>query len=699
MLESMFCPIGVAVIGVGRKEGNVGHEIFDNIREAGFQNRFFAVNPKTEEIHGEKVYPSIKDIPYPVELAVVVVPSKLVPQVMEEAGEKGVKAAVIISAGFKETGIEGARLEKQVIDIAERYGIRVLGPNCLGVADTGCGLNATFAKETPYRGEIAMMSQSGALLTAILDWAKAERIGFSKIISLGNKADISEIDLLKTLKEDNQSKVICAYIEGITRGRDFMMVAEDVSKKKPIIAIKSGGTDAGARAVSSHTGTLAGSEQAYNSAFKQSGIIRAGSVEDLFDYAVGFAYQPLPKGRNVAIMTNAGGPGIMATDACERYGVSLAAFEKETIDALREVLPPAAGLYNPVDVLGDAKAERYRKAMEIVLADENVHSMVVILTPQAMTEIDKTAKIIVEMSRTFPEKLIYACYMGRADVSSGIKILTENRVPNYYYPERAVATLATVLSYAEYIHRGRVTYERFAVKKRRVREIFDETLKLGRRNLPDIQASQVADAYGIRIARCVLAKDVNEAIRIGGGLGFPLALKVVSPDILHKSDVGGIAIGVRDEVELGVMFNRIIDNVRRFMPQATIWGICLQEMITGARETIIGMSRDPQFGPLILFGLGGIYVEVLKDVSFRIAPVPDQEARKMVTEIQSYALLRGTRGQPGVDIDAIVDTVMRVSQLAMDFPEIVEMDINPFMALEKGKGGIAADVRITIGGK
>jgi len=697
MLETLFCPNGVAIIGVGREKENVGHNIFDNIREAGFSNGYFAVNPKAREIHGEKIYSSIKEIPYPVELAVVVVPSKIVPQVMEEAGEKGVKAAVIISAGFKETGIEGARLERQVVDIARRYGIRVLGPNCLGVANTGCGLNATFAREAPYKGEIAMISQSGALLTSILDWAKAERIGFSKIISMGNKADISEIELLRALSDDDQTKVICSYIEGITQGRDFMLAAEEASKKKPVIAIKSGGTDAGARAVSSHTGTLAGSEQAYNSAFKQSGIIRAESVEDLFDYAIGFAFQPLPKGMNVAILTNAGGPGIMATDACEQYGVSLASFEMETIDALREVLPPAAGLYNPVDVLGDAKADRYKKAMEIILGDDNVHSMVVILTPQAPTEIEETARTIAEMSRAFPDKLIYASYMGRADVAAGIKILTENHVPNYYYPERAIATLSAVLSYVDYIHRPRVTHKTFEVKKIRVREIFDEALKLGRRNLPDIQASQVVDAYGINIAKCILTRDVDEAIRAGKGLGFPLALKIASPDILHKSDVGGIAIGVSSEAELEIMYNRIMDNVTRYMPQATIWGICLQEMITGARETIIGMSRDPQFGPLILFGLGGIYVEVLKDVSFRIAPVSEQEALKMVAEIQAYPLLRGIRGELGVDIDAVVETIMRVSQLAMDFPEILEMDINPFMVLERGKGGVAADVRITIG--
>jgi len=682
---------------VGREEGSVGHEIFDNIRAADFKGKYFAVNPKAQEIHGEKVYPSIKDIPYPVDLAVIVVPAHLVPQVMEESGERGVKVAVIISAGFKETGIEGARLEHRVIDIANRYGMRVLGPNCLGVSNTGCGLNATFAKENPITGDIAMISQSGALLTAILDWAKAERIGFSKVVSLGNKSDISEIDLLDALKDDEQTKVICAYMEGINRGREFINTAAIVSKKKPIIAIKSGVTDAGARAVSSHTGTLAGSNQAFDSAFRQSGVIRADSVEDLFDYAVGFAYQPLPLGRNVAILTNAGGPGIMATDACEEHGVPLASFEHETVDALRAVLPAAAGVYNPIDVLGDAKPDRYRTAMQIALNDANVNAMIVILTPQAMTDIDETARTIVEVSHAFPEKLIYACFMGRADVASGVKILTDNKIPNYYYPERAVATLAAVLHYIEYLNQPPQTYEVFKARKATVKDIFEDAGRHGRRNLPDIQASQVADAYGIRIARSILAHDVDEAVRVSKYFGFPLVLKIASPDILHKSDVGGIAVAIKDEAELENSYNQIIANVTRFMPQAGIWGVSVQEMIFGARETIIGVNRDPQFGHLILFGLGGIYVEVLKDVAFRIAPVSKQEAKKMVQEIRAYALLRGVRGQPGADIDAIVATILKISQLVTDFPQIIEMDINPFMVLNKGQGGVAADVRITIG--
>jgi acetyltransferase len=697
MLEDLFCPNVVAIIGVGRSEGNVGHDIFDNIRNGGFKGKCYAVNPKANEIHGEVVYPSVSAIPDNIDLVVIAVPAVAVPSTIEESGKKGAKVAIVISAGFKETGVEGSHLEKQVIEIAKQYKMRVLGPNCLGAANTGCSINATFAKDSPLPGNIAMISQSGALLTAILDWAKATKVGFSKFVSMGNKADINEIDLLKALSEDDQTRVICAYIEGITHGRDFMETAAKVSDHKPIIVIKSGVTDAGARAVSSHTGTLAGSQQAYNSSFRQSGIVHAQSVEDLFDYAIGFSYQPLPKGKSVAILTNAGGPGIMATDACEQHNVPLASFERETIDQLREVLPPAAGLYNPVDVLGDAKADRYRTALDIILKDDNVHSAIVILTPQATTDIPGTAQAIADVSKQYPDKLIYTCFMGMADVAEGVQVLREHSIPNYYYPERAVLTLSAVLSYIDYKNEPPATYEKFEVRSRTVKQILKETRLKNRINLPDIQASQIVNAYGIRIAKSALAQNIDEAKKIARHLKYPLALKIASPDILHKSDVGGLAIGIQNQEQLVEQYNHIMDNVSRFMPQALIWGVSLQEMITGARETIIGVNKDPQFGHLILFGLGGIYVEVLKDVSFRIAPVSREEARKMVEEIKTYALLRGVRGQKSADINSIVDTILRVSQLVTDFPEIIEMDINPLMVLDEDKGAIAADVRITIG--
>jgi acetyltransferase len=695
LLKALFCPSSVAVIGVGRREGNVGHDIFDNIRSSGYKGQFYPVNPKAKEIHGHACYVSILDIPEPVELAVVAVPSQAVAQVIEECGQKGVSVAIIISAGFRESGVEGAKLEKQVLENARKYGLRVLGPNCLGVIDTNCRLNASFAKTMPKTGSIAIMSQSGALLTSILDWARSEDIGFSKFISLGNKSDIDEIDLLNALVDDENTRVICSYTEGISKGQEFIRVSRRVSLRKPIVALKSGSTDAGARAVSSHTGSLAGSERAYNAAFEQAGVIRAYSVEDLFDYAIALAYQPIPKGRNIAILTNAGGPGIMATDACERLGIPLAALEKETIEQLRQNLPAAASVYNPIDILGDAKADRYRFALETILADANVHLLLTLLTPQAMTEIKETAIALIQVAAKFPDKPLYTCFMGRADIFEGVRLLSKHQIPNYYFPERAVRAIAAVQAYAEYRRKPPEEFVGFSAEKSRVRRIFAEAKKIGRTSLPDVISFDVVSAYGIKVVGCNMARDLTEAKTIAAKLGYPVVAKVASPDILHKSDVGGIVLDIKNNRELEIAYHQILDNVSRFIPQAAVWGICIQEMIKGAREVIIGVNRDPQFGHLVMFGLGGIYVEVLQDVSFRIVPVSKREAEKMVTEIRSYPLLKGMRGQKGVDISAIVETIQRISQLISDFPEIVEMDINPLMVKEEGC--IAADVRITIG--
>ena len=697
MLEALFCPATVAVVGAGRRRGTVGRDVLDNLLKAGFEGGVYPVNPKAAEIEGRKSYPSVLDIPEAVDMAVVVVPAQAVPRVIEECGEKGVKVAVVISAGFKETGIEGAHLEKRLLQIARAHGLRILGPNCLGVINADCNLNASFAPAMPIPGSISLISQSGALLTAILDWAERERIGFSKVISLGNKADISEEDLLYSLADDASTKVVCSYMEGVTRGREFLEAAKGLVLKKPLVVLKSGTTDAGARAVSSHTGTLAGSEAAYEAAFRQSGIIRASSVEDLFDYAVGLSAQGIPTRNSVAIITNAGGPGIMATDACERYGVALSAFERETTDRLKRSLPPAGSYYNPVDVLGDAKADRYREAIDAVLEDPNVAACIAILTPQAMTEIEETARAIAEASKRYPEKPVYACFMGGREVAKGIEALRRNSIPNYYYPERAVAALKAGLDYGAYRVRPRETYRTISADRKSVAMLFGESRKIGRRQLPDIEAAKAILAYGIPVTACNLARTSDEAVSLAKSIGYPVVMKIASPDILHKSDVGGIAVNVKSDSEVKSAYDRIIGNVERRVPEAMIWGVCVHEMIVGAREFIVGMSRDPQFGPLIAFGLGGIYVEILKDVSFRVAPVSEEAARSMITEIRAYPLVRGVRGQPGSDIDAIADVIMKVSQLSLDFPEIIELDINPLMVYEKGGGAVAADVRLAIG--
>ncbi|MHB0975901.1 MAG: acetate--CoA ligase alpha subunit [Candidatus Aquicultorales bacterium] len=697
MLEALFCPGSIAVIGVGRRPGTVGRDIFDNLGKAGFDGAYYAVNPKADTIDGHKSYPSILDIPDDVDMAVVVVPAQAVPGVMDECGRKGVKTVIVISAGFKETGVEGARLERQLIEAAKAHGIRVLGPNCLGALNTYCDLNASFAPDMPTRGPITFISQSGALLTAILDWAKAEEIGFSKVISLGNKSDISEIDLLNALSDDPTTKVVCTYMEGVSRGREFMEAARRLARKKPLVVLKSGTTDAGARAVSSHTGTLAGSEAAYNSAFRQAGIIRADSVQDLFDYASALAYQPIPKKNAVAILTNAGGPGIMATDACERFGVDIAAFERETIEKLKAELPPAGSYYNPVDVLGDAKADRYRHATEVVLSDPNVGGAIVILTPQATTEIEETARVIAEAAERFHDKPVYACFMGGSNVGPGVSILRRKSIPNYYYPERAVLSFKAALDYDVFRIRPPETQHSLAADTGTVRRVFDESRKIGRRQLPEIEATQVAAAYRIPVTSCHLARSADEATVFAKDIGYPVVMKIASPDIIHKSDVGGIAVNIDNPDDLKDAYHKILDNVEHRVPEAIVWGICVNKMVIGAREFIVGMSRDPQFGPLIAFGLGGIYVEVLKDVSFRVAPLSEEAARQMITEIRAYPLVRGVRGQPPVDIDAIVDVLLKVSQLATDFPEIIEMDINPLMVYERGGGAIAADVRLSIG--
>lgn len=696
-LKSLFYPSSIAVIGVSREEHKVGHLIFDNIRNSGFKGPFFPVNPKADEIHAIKCYPSILDIPVDVEMAVIVVPAKFVPKVMEECGKKGVKATVIISAGFKEAGIEGSRLEKEVASIAKSNGIRIVGPNCLGIINTDSPYNASFTTHTPKKGNISFFSQSGALCAAILDWSIEEKIGFHKFVSLGNKADLTEVDFLEDFLKDPKTKVITGYLEGVTEGEKFIKVTSEVSKKKPVILVKSGGTDSGAKAISSHTGTLAGSQAAYDAAFKQSGVIHAQSVQDLFDYSVALAYQPLPLGRRAAIVTNAGGAGVMASDACERNGIILSQFSSETIDRLRSFLPSAANVYNPVDVLGDSLAERYLRAANLLINDENVNSLIAILVPAAPTQIKETAIGLAELSKR-TEKTIIACFMGKDHVKAGIEILIDNSIPNYHFPERAIASLAAMNRYRKYVVSPEKIYQKFDVDREKVQKIFATAIFEDKRFLSDEEAREVVKAYGIRIPKTELAKDINQAIEIAERIGYPLVLKVASPDILHKTDVGGVKIGIKNKQELRDSFDDIIWEAKRYMPNAKILGVILQEFISAKREVILGMNKDPQFGPLLMFGLGGIYVEALKDVSFRVAPITESEAWEMISEIKSFPLLRGIRGEKSADIDSIVDSLLRLSQLVTDFPNILEMDINPLMVYDKGKRSVATDVRISLGG-
>jgi acetyltransferase len=695
MLDGFFKPSAVAVIGASREEGKVGYSIVDNLVKASFPGSIYPVNPKASEIRGLKCYPDLNAVPDGVELAVLVIPPKACIPALEACAARGIRYAIIISAGFKEVGGEGAEIEKALRSRVRELGIRVVGPNCLGVIDTKSRLNATFAAGMPPMGEIAFLSQSGALCTAILDWAIGNNVGFSKFISLGNKADTSEVDFIETLAADPETRVIIGYIEGVENGQQFMQAARAASKVKPLIIVKSGGTAAGARAASSHTGTLAGSEKAFSAAFRQSGIIRAESIEELFNFARAFATQPLPKGPHLCIVTNAGGPGIIAADAVERSTVKMASLSPETIERLRKALPPVAALYNPVDVIGDAKEDRYQAALEAVAADPGVDGVLALTTPQAMTENDKFAEVVGQTAKR-TGKPFFTAFMGEASLEKARVVLRNYGIPQYPYPEPAVKTFEAMVRYRRWRECTPAATREFVVDKGRVALVVLEAHRAGRTQLGEREAREVIAAYGFRLPQNVLARTVDEAVAAATGMGFPVALKIVSPDILHKTDVGGVRLNLPDGDAVARGFQAIDASVRRFFPTAAIQGIAVQEMVVGGKEVILGMTRDPQFGPLLMFGLGGIYVEILKDVAFRVAPIGPDEAEAMIREIRSFPLLRGVRGEKASDLAAIVNALCRMSQLCVDFPEILELDVNPLLVKPAGEGAVAIDARLAL---
>lgn len=697
MLDMFFDPQSVAVIGASRDPDKLGYAVVKNLIDSGFvqKRKVYPINPKADEILDIPAYASVTDVEGPIDLAVIVIPYKYVPGAMRECGQKGIPAVVVITAGFREAGHEGLEREAELMQIAEEYGIRVIGPNCLGVLDTYTTLNASFAAGTPPKGPINFMSQSGALGTAVLDWALAGEMGFSKFVSMGNKADVDEVDLLKAWEDDPNANVLLAYLEGVTNGQKFIETARIVSKSKPIVAVKSGVTQAGSRAVSSHTGSLAGSEQAYSAAFKQAGIIRANTMEEMFDFARAFAYQPLLKGRRIAIITNAGGPGILATDAIERSGLAIARFENETIQALESYLPDAASAANPVDVLGDSAADRYRFAIDTVSKDPNVDGILVILTPQALTDITGTAEAIGDLSDE-ADRPVLGCFMGEKEVSKGINILLERGVPNYPFPERAVSALKAMADYRESKAQPLPEFEHFDVDKDAVREVFEKVRGEGRVTIGDFEARTILEAYGLTIPQSRLAEDAEQAVKFAAEIGYPVVLKIASPNILHKTDVGGVRVGLRNAQDVRDAFDLMVYRAQRYVPGAEIWGCLVQEMTPEGLEVLVGMNRDPQFGPLVTFALGGIYVEILKDATFRVAPFARSEAKQMLEEIRARALLEGVRGRPPADSEAIVDALLRIGQLVTDFPEIVELDINPLMVFDQGQGAIAIDMRLVL---
>lgn len=694
MLESLLKPETIAVIGASRKPGKVGHEIVANLLEGGFKGSIVPVNPSGEEILGLKCYANLKEFGGAVDLSVISVPVAFVMEALKDSINAGAKAVCVITAGFKEVGSDGAKLEKEAADLCSRNGVRLLGPNCLGLINAHHMMNASFAKHTPCQGGISVISQSGALCTAILDWAASRRLGLSKLISMGNKADLSEIDFLKAFAEDEETKVIVGYLESIKAGDDFIKAAEAASSVKPVVIFKSGVTQAGGQAASSHTGSLAGADMAYGAAFRRSGVIRAETFESLFDYAMAFMMQPLPKGKRVAIITNAGGPGIMAVDAVDLSGMEVCRLARASATALRKKLPAAASVGNPIDVLGDADPERYVTAVEAAQNDDQVDAIIVILTPQAMTKPAETARAIAGCSHNI--KPILVSFMGGLDVMPGRDELLAASLPDYPSPERAVAALKAMCDYAEWLQRPARVVTRFLVNRRRVERIINRHVRTNQLQVGEAYAKAILRAYNFNVMPGAIAFTSDEAIETAENIGLPVAMKISSPDIIHKSDIGGVKLNLSSHEAVHDAFDLMKLRIRDRLPDATIEGVYVEKMCKRGREVILGMTRDSQFGPMLMFGLGGIFVEVMKDVTFHIAPITANEAIQMLESTKSFALLTGARGQESVDIAAIATALQRISQLATDFPEISEMDINPFIVGMIGEESVAADARITL---
>jgi len=695
-LQTFFNPKSVAIIGASRQKGKVGYEILVNLITGGFAGKIYPVNPKADEIEGLKVYPDLASIGETPELVVIIVPAQFVAGMLEECAKVHVKSVIIITAGFKEVGPGGKKLEEEIVRIAKRSGIRFIGPNCLGVISPSHKLNACFGGDLPVPGGIAYISQSGALLAAILDTANANGIGFSSLVSIGNKADVDELDLVETFGSQRETKVIAGYLESITDGNAFVREAEQISQKKPILLMKSGRTAAGAKTASSHTGSLAGGDVAYESAFTRAGVIRCESIKQQFDFAQAFANQPLPKGPNMVVITNAGGPGIMAADAIEQKGLVFAKLTDETKKKLAEKLPAAANVHNPVDVLGDALADRYEYAFDVVLDDPNVDAAVVLLTPQAMTQSKETAEALVKTSKK-KGKPVLACFLGASKVDPGIQVLRKGGVPQYDSPESAVDTLYVMSEYVRWKARPKRVVRLFSVNRRKVETILERHLRQGLLDIGEAEAKEIIEAYGFATPRGSIATTADQAANIAQQLGYPVVLKIWSPDILHKSDVGGVKVGLKSEQEVKDAFDLMMYRIPKKKPDANILGVLVQEMVrTSGKEVILGMHRDPQFGPLMMFGMGGILVEVLKDVSFYLAPLTAEEAKQMLMATKTYKILQGVRGQEGVDIETIAEGLQRVSQLVTEFPEIKEMDINPYVVGAPGTTSIAVDARISL---
>ena len=710
-LEAVFRPRSVAVIGASRERGTIGGAIFHNLVSRGFHGPVYPVNPRSAVVQSVHAYPDVESIPGPVELAVIVVPALHVLAVLEACGRKGVRAAVVISAGFKETGEAGFKRERALVECARRHGIRLVGPNCLGVLNTEAqvSLDATFAPAYPPPGPVAFSSQSGALGLAILEQAVDLNLGISQFISVGNKADVSSNDLLEFWENDPGTRVVLLYLESFGNPRRFTPIARRVGRKKPIIAVKSGRTSAGARAAASHTGSLAGADAAVSALFLQSGIIRTDTIEELFDVALLMASQPVPRGPRIGIVTNAGGPGIMASDACESHDLTVPSLNAGTVEALRAFLPAEASTRNPVDMIASAAPESYEKAVRLVLLDDAVDALLAIYVPPIVTRPLDVAQAIVHgvtaataelQARGIPPKPVVSCFMGTHGVLEGLRLLKEGHIPSYPFPESAAIAVARAVSYGRWlsepegvvVHLGDCDPARAAAAI----EPPGPGAEAAPRWLDPPQVREVLEAYGLTLPESQVATSAREAAAIADRMGYPVALKLASDTITHKTEVGGVVLDRRNAEEVRQAFADLEARLTALGKRAEMSGALVQRMVPGGVEVVVGMSLDPTFGPLVMFGLGGVHVELLRDVIFRIHPLTDRDAFHMVRDVRGFRLLEGYRGAPPGDIAALEQVLLRVSQMVTDHPGIVEMDLNPIRVLPPGHGCVALDARIAV---
>lgn len=682
MLLPFFNPSGVAIIGASSDPHKLGHGVVRNLIDYRYPGPIYPVNPKAGEIISRRCYPSIDQVPDPVDLAVVIVPAPAVAGVIAQCGRRGIRHAIVVSGGFGETGAQGRQREEELVKTANQHKMRLIGPNCIGTIDTHTPINTTFVVGMPQAGDISFLSQSGAMCAVVIDWARGAGVGFSRIASLGNQIDVNEVEMLTAMADDPQTRVITAYIEGVADGRAFMAAAVEAARRKPVVVLKGGQGKSGAKAVASHTGALAGSAEAYDAAFRHSGILRADTMEQLFDWARVLAWQPLPEGKRVAVLTNAGGPAILAVDALEAAGLELSPLSQDTCDYLRERLPGASSIGNPVDVLAGSGPGLYAVALDALLSDPTVDAALVIQAPQDWFLPASLAEVVAEVASVH-RKPVMASIMGLASVDQALAILHRRRVPNFAFPERAASALAAMIARRNWL-------EMPAEQPDVLNNIDIET---ARRALEQADFAAALSAYGISMPPTRPAATAGAAIAAAGEIGYPVALKLDSPDFSHKSDVGGVVLNLEDELAIQAAFDEIIAAAKAAEPGAAIRGVLVQKMLSGGQEVIVGTRRDPQFGPLALVGSGGVEVELQRDVATGIAPLTDTQANRLLDATLAGTRLKGWRGIPPADRPAAIQALRRLAQIACDFPEIEELEINPLYVLPAGQGAYALDIR------